>query len=83
MNKELIKKYIHHLQIKHIKDYAKSQNIFLSEEEATILYQFIQNHYEQLLEDSTTIFQLKDLIREDLYQQVVSLYHEKRRIFLH
>lgn len=82
MYKNLVLKYISRLQLKHIKDYAHQQNINLSEEEATLLYHFIQSHSKELLEDNTTIFQLKDCIREDLFQQLFTLYQENKTKYL-
>lgn len=82
MYRELIKKYISFLKIQHIKEYANRMNIILSEEECLILYQFIKDHYLELLDDNTTIIQLKSLIREDLYQEIDCLYQENKAKYL-
>ena len=78
MYKELAKKYIHLLQIEHIQKIAHQEGIALTDEEAHILYEFIQANYLNLLEDDTTILQLKNLIHEDLYQKVLRFYQEKK-----
>ena len=82
MYKELIKKYISHLTIQHIKDYAQKENIILSEKEAEIINQFIHKNYLNLLEDNTTIIQLKNLLREDLYEKVYLLYQKNKTKYL-
>jgi hypothetical protein len=82
MYKELIKRYISHLKLDHIKEYAKSQNIILNQEEAQIIYDFILKNYNSLLEDNTTILGLKKLIREDLYNTIFLLYQKKKTKYL-
>ena len=76
--KELVQKYISYLTPTHIKEYADSQNISVSEQEVLILHQFIQKNYKQLLDDNTTITKLKPLLREDLYKKVYALYQENK-----
>jgi len=82
MYKELIKKYIGNLKLEHLRMYASSENIVLSDEELSIIYQFIQQNYESLLEDNTTILQLKNLLREDLYEQLLFLYQKNKTKYL-
>ena len=82
MYKELIKKYVKYLTINHIKEYAKIEHIMINDEEASILHQFIMENYLSLLEDNTTIFQLKGLIREDLYNTIYNLYQENKTKYL-
>ena len=82
MYQELIKKYIPYLTIHHVKEYARSKKIMLSDEESRIIYQFIKDHSLELLEDDTTIFLLKGKIREDLFEQVYFLYQEKKTKYL-
>lgn len=80
--KKLIEKYIGLLTPNHIQDYAKSLNISISDEETDIIYHFILNNYQNLLEDDTTIFLLKELIRNDLYEEIFSLYTENKAKYL-
>ena len=78
MYQDFIKKYVHYLNIHHIKDYAKSKNIMITDEEAIILCDFIKENYHYLMEDNSTILKLKNVIRDDLYKQVFTLYQENK-----
>ncbi|MBQ6135114.1 MAG: DUF2624 family protein [Bacilli bacterium] len=80
--REIIKKYISQLRPNHIEEYAKKYNIFLTKEEISTLYSFIQKNYLALLEEDTCIFQLKSLIREDLFQKIYILYQENKKKYL-
>ena len=80
--REIIKKYIHQLQPIHIEEYAKKKRIFLTNEEVQILYSFIQKNYLSLLDDNTTIFQLKSFLREDLFEKILFLYQENKEKYL-
>ena len=66
----------------HIKQYAESQNVYLEEKEVLEIYNFIQEKYLNLLEDDTTIYELKPLVREDLYQKILILYKEAKDKYL-
>lgn len=80
--KELIQKYISYLKESHIQEFAMKNNISLSQEEVTIIYQFIKKNYLSLIEDNTTILELKKVLREDLYQQLYSMYQEYKTTYL-
>ena len=76
--KELIKKYINYLEPIHIKNYATTKNINISLEEANILHNFIKCYYNELLESDSVLIELKPLIREDLYKEVLKEYKENK-----
>lgn len=78
MYQDFIKKYIPYLNMYHIKDYAKSKNIMITDEEANILCDFIKENYSYLMDDNSTILKLKSVIRDDLYRQVFTLYQENK-----
>lgn len=80
--KELIRKYISKLTPSHIKDYARDNQIYVTDDEVSIIHQFIMNHYENLLEKEETLLLLKPLIREDLFQTIQSLYKENKAKYL-
>ena len=79
---KLIEKYIHLLTPDLIKNYANSMNILIDEDEVNIIYNFILEHYKELLEDENTIYSLKGLIRDDLFDQIFILYTENKTKFL-
>ena len=75
--KELIKKYINLLTINDIKKYALSKNETLSEQEATIIYNYIKKYYKELLEGNTNSFTiLKQNLRKELFNKITLLYNE-------
>lgn len=80
--KKLIEKYIHFLTPEHIKNYANSMHIILNGDEVNILYAFILKYYKELLENETTIYLLKESIREDLFDKILVLYKENKAKYL-
>ena len=80
--KNLIDKYISNLTVDHIKKYASSKDIFITNEEAIIIHNFIINNYTKLIENEDTILLLKPYIREDLFTQVLKEYIENKTKYL-
>lgn len=76
--KELIKRYINYLEPIHIKNYASTKNINISNEEVNIIHNFIKCYYNELLENESILLELKPLIREDLYNEVLREYKENK-----
>lgn len=76
--KELVKKYIKYLEPIHIKNYAENKNIYISNEEINIIHNFIKTYYNELLEEESILIELKPLIREDLYNEVLKEYKENK-----
>lgn len=80
--KDLIKKYISYLTPNHIKRYALSKNIYLTNEEINIIYNFIINNYNDLLEDNNAIYKLKPYLNDKLFEQVLKEYIENKTKYL-
>ena len=80
--KNLIDKYINFLTVDHIKKYSKSKNISITDNEAIIIYDFIKNNYNDLLEREDTIFKIKPYLREDLFKKVLNEYIENKTKYL-
>ena len=75
--KELIKKYINNLTINDIKKYAISKNEILTNEEATIIYNYIKKYHQELLNKNTNSFIiLKQHLRKELFDKITLLYNE-------
>ncbi len=74
--KELIKRYIYLLKPEDIKNYAKKQNVTLTNTEVTIIYDFIKSHYNELLNNNTKCFSLlKKELSSNLYEKIIVLYN--------
>ena len=76
--KDLIKKYINLLEPIHIKNYANNKNIYITNQEVNIIHNFIKTYYNELLIDESILTELKPLIREDLYKEVLKEYKENK-----
>lgn len=76
--KDLVKTYIKYLEPSHIRNYAENKNIIISNEEVNIIHNFIKAYYNELLEDESILLELKSLIREDLYNQILIEYKENK-----
>lgn len=77
MPNELIKKYINLLTIDHIKKYALANNIKITADEATVIYSFIKNNYQDLLTGNiNSLLPLKEKINSNTYNNLVILYKE-------
>ena len=81
--KQLVKKYINQLTINDIKKYALSKNEHITDQEASIIYNHIKNHYIELLEGNTSSFSiLKQNLRKDLFDKIILLYNEAKTKYL-
>lgn len=80
--KNIVEKYIHLLTPNHVLDYAKANNIIITDDEAIIIYKFIMNNYNGLLNDNDTIYKLKPIIREDLFNKVLYIYKENKAKYI-
>lgn len=83
MKDYLIIEYIKKLSVEDIKNYAKIKNINISDSDAIILYTYIKNHYQELLNnDSKIIKEIKDQINPNTFKEVYKLYLEYKIKYL-
>lgn len=80
--KDIIKKYISFLTPDHIKKYASSKDIYLTDDENNIIYQFIIDNYNDLLINEDTVLKLKPYLREEIFEKVVSEYIKNKTKYL-
>ena len=80
--KNLIDKYINYLTVDHIKKYSKSKNIYITDNEANIICEFIKDNYNDLLDKEDTLLKLKPYLREEIFEKVVSEYIENKTKYL-
>ena len=76
--KNIIINYIEKsLSIDEIIEFAKKNNIKITTSESIIIYNFIKENYISILnKDNNKIGELKNYIRDDLYQEIISLYNK-------
>lgn len=79
--KFLIKNYVENLTEEDIENFAIKEGITLLEKEKRILYIYIKNYWETLLEkDSTFIFEeLKEKLQPKTYEKVIELYNKYKK----
>ena len=83
MKDYLIIEYVKKLTIDDVKNFAKLKNINISDSDAIILYTYIKNHYQELLNnDSKIIKEIKDQINPDTFKEVYKLYLEYKIKYL-
>ncbi len=80
--RNLIDKYINYLTVDNVISYANKKNIFITNDEANIIYDFIKNNYGDLLENEDSLLKLKPFIREELFEKVVLEYIENKTKYL-
>lgn len=87
MIKKLIKKYIDNLTIQDVYDFAHSNQIILTEEEANLIYHYIKKDWEELIfKDHTPILmKAKSNLTDTTYKKVeelIILYKDKYKHYL-
>ncbi len=78
MNKNLIKTYIEKIEKKDILEFAKKENIILSDNELNLIYNAIKKDTDTILssEFSSYILQFKDYFSEELYNLIIEKYNK-------
>lgn len=77
--KELIKKYLNRLTIASLRNYARKNDIYVSEPELIIIYNFIMKYQDDLLnKDDQVLELLKDKISNPLYLFLSDLYQKNK-----
>ena len=79
--KFIIKNYIENLTEEEIENFAIKEGINLLDEEKRIIYIYIKNYWETLLEkDSTFIFEeLKEKLQPKTYEKIIELYNKYKK----
>ena len=80
--RDIIKKYINFLTPDHIKKYASSKDIYLTDDENNIIYEFIMDNYNDLLIKEDTVLKLKPYLREEIFEKVVNEYIKNKTKYL-
>ena len=77
--KELIKKYLKKLTIAILRNYARKNDIYVSEPELIIIYNFIMKYQDDLLNKNDQVLEiLKDKINNPLYLYLSDLYQKNK-----
>ena len=66
-----------------ILNFAKKNNISISTSESIIIHNFIKRNYKFILNgDDSSLKELKNSLREDLYNKIIELYmYYKNKLF--
>ncbi len=81
--KELAKKYINKLSIRDLEKFARMNNINYTKDELIVVYNFILNNYNELLDENINVFlKIRDKISPELYKKLLNLYVEYKQKYL-
>ncbi len=81
--KELAKKYINKLSIRDLEKFARMNNINYTKDELIVVYNFIINNYNELLDENINVFlKIRDKISPELYKKLLNLYVEYKQKYL-
>lgn len=77
----LIKEYIENLDEYTIDKYAKSNQIYLSDDETKIIYLYIKNYWEVFYKGNPTeLFkELEEQLSKENYQKILELYNKYKK----
>lgn len=77
MNKLLIYKYIERIKKEDIANYSLSQNINLTTNELDIIYDYIKNKTNEILNNPLHLIdEIKDKVSINVYNKIVELYNK-------
>lgn len=76
MNEYIIGEYIKKLNINDILNYAKKENITISENDATILYSYAKKYYKEFLggNPNKILKEIRDKINPITYKELYKIY---------
>ena len=81
--KELVKKYINKLSIRDLEKFARMNNINYTKDELIVVYNFILNNYNEILDENINVFlKIRDKISPELYKKLLNLYVEYKQKYL-
>ncbi|MBR2678628.1 MAG: DUF2624 family protein [Bacilli bacterium] len=81
--KELVRKYIHNLTKNDLEKFASKNNIVYTKEELDIVYLFIMNNYEDLLNENIKVFEtIRPKISNTLYKRLLNLYIDYKQKYI-
>lgn len=80
----IIKRYINNLTKEDIKKFASKNNIELTNDEISMIYDIVINEYELLISDSDSIFiKYKAKFSSDNYTKIYILFNEYKKRYKH
>lgn len=81
--KELAKKYINKLSVRDLEKFARMNNINYTKDDLIVVYNFILNNYNELLDENINVFlKIRDKISPELYKKLLNLYVEYKQKYL-
>ena len=77
MNQFIIKKYINKLKKQDITNYANQQNIYLTQKEIDIIYDYIKNRHSEFLNGNQEklLKEIKEKVTPNTYKKIEELYY--------
>lgn len=83
MKMEFIKNYIKRINKEDIKYFLEDNDIYLDDEIINSLLVIIKNDYENIInEDEVILKKIKDLIKEDNYNKLLSILRKYKDLYI-
>lgn len=83
MKMEFIKNYIKRINKDDIKYFLEDNDIYLDEEIINSLLVIVKNDYENIInEDEVILKKIKDLIKEDNYNKLLSILRKYKDLYI-
>lgn len=76
MNDFIIQKYIDNISLNNIMDYAKNEGIFLTDNEARVIMEYLKKYWKEFYYDNPVnlFLELKEKLKPETYSKLVELY---------
>ena len=82
MNKVIIKQYMNNITKEDIYKFGIKQNIIINEHDLNIIYSYIKNDSERIINNHEEVLnEIKDIVADDTYIKLKELY-EKYKIYI-
>ncbi len=80
--KFIFKEYINNITEDDIKKFAEQEKVTLTDEETKIIYLYLKNYWEDLLDGETDVIfkELKEKLRPDTYLKVLEVYDKYKKM---
>ena len=81
MNKNILYSYIKKIKKEDIIKFGIKEGVIIKEEEANLIYDYIKNDYERILnKPMDIIIEIKDKFSNKLYQKLLELYDKYKDV---
>jgi len=78
--KDIIKNYVNNLTLENVSDFIHKSNYHIKEEEIEIIYKYIKNYCDDILNENPEVFaHFKEEVCEETYNEVMKLCQKYKK----